>query len=294
MAVSSFEVAVVQPLTAYGEGSREVNLERARQYVLEAARRGAKIVCLPETYPGEWRKPVRWTPAAELAEIAREAGVYLIGGFCEPVDEEGARCYMTEALFDPDGREVGRYRRTTPAHDPWIYKGGTYWDVDWTKADELPVFETELGKIGILICSEVYVPELSRILALQGAELVFMPAGVPKGTLFDTWRTLMWARAIENLMYTATCQNLKRESDQGMAMICSPERIVVESTHAGVYIGTVDLERIRWLREEQDRWVQPFPWYTKPGIFRDWRRTELFAKYGLVRQEAEEASSVRR
>jgi 5-aminopentanamidase len=71
-----------------------------------------------------------------------------------------------------------------------------------------PVFETDHGKVGLAMCSEVYMPEVARALALRGAELIFMPAGRDKRRLWATWRTLIWARAIENLAIVVTTQNL--------------------------------------------------------------------------------------
>ena len=131
--------------------------------------------------------------------------------------------------------------------------------------------------MGILICSEVYVPELSRILALKGAEIIFLPAGVCKYELQATWRNLIWSRAIENLAYTVTCQNILG-AEQGLAMICSPEEIVVESTKPGIFIAECDIDRIRWLREQKDLYGPPMPWNTKPGTLRDWRRPEVYRK----------------
>src|SRR5262249_37584774 len=149
---------------------------------------------------------------------------------------------------------------------------------------------TDLGKLGLLICSEVYGPELARILALKGAEIVFLPAGLMGSTtsLTDTWRTLIWARAIENLMYTAVCSTVVSEGELGLAMICGPEQILLETRDEGVHVADIDLDRIRWLREEQDRLVdEPEPWRTKPGVLRDWRRQEVFdANPVLVQTEA--------
>lgn len=285
---NTFTMAVVTTRTHFGDDAREVNLAAARAYVLEAAAQGARLVCLPESFPGAWRRPVTWTPVAQLGEIAREAGVYLVGGFTEPLDAAGDRCFNSLVLMGPDGSEVGRYRRTTPAHTPWVYDGGPYWDFDWVNAVELPVFDTDLGRIGLIMCSEVYVPELARVLAIKGAEIIMMPAGLTgPGPLYDTWRTLAWARAIENLAYTALSSNLVRPDQAGLAMICSPEQVLVESTGHGVHLATVDLDRVRWLRSQQDGRLVPDadsdpagaadpatarPWRTKPGTLRDWRR----------------------
>jgi predicted amidohydrolase len=282
-------IALAQAATIYGPRGRDENVANAYRYAKEAALRGADLVCFPESYPGPWRMPVTWSPVAELRKMAREIGIYIIGGYAEPLDDEGCRCHNNLVLVSPDGTEVGLYRRTTPAHAPWIYKGGDYWDFDWVPAKELPVFETDIGKVGLLICSEVYAPELARILALKGAELVFIPAGLMGSTtsLTATWRTLIWARAIENLMCTAICSNVVSEGEQGLAMICTPEEILLESRAEGVHVAAVDLERIRWLRAEQDRLVdEPEPWRTKPGTLRDWRRQEVFeANPVLVRAE---------
>lgn len=279
----TFELAVVQPVTMFGPGNREQNVANARRYVRQAGAEGADLVLLPETYPGEWREPIDWTPIQELRDIARESQVHLVGGFAEPLEDVGGPCYNTLVLIGPDGEEIGRYRRTTPAHAPWIYKGGSYWDFDWVNATDLPVFETELGVIGMLVCSEIYPPELARIMALKGAEILLLPTGlatperhagmVTGGDLYETWRTLVWARAIENLAYTAVCANLPTSESKGLTRVCSPEGIVLDEQLEGVYLTTVDLDRVRWLREEQDRIVEGGAIYwAKPGALRDWRR----------------------
>jgi predicted amidohydrolase len=275
----SFAIALVQPLTAFGEGARELNLESAAAHVAAAAAAGALVVCLPESYPGDWREPVGPPPLRELAALARENGVFLVGGYAEPLDGAGSRCHNALTLFDPDGRVVGTYRRTTPNHAPWIYRGGEHWHFDWVPADDLPVFETDIGTIGLLMCSEVYAPELARTLALKGAELLLMPAGImsPRSALIDTWRTLIWARAIENLVYTAMCSNVIAPGAEALAMVCSPEDVLLEARDEGIHLATVDLERVRWLRSEHDRLVpDPKPWKTKPGTLRDWRRQAIF------------------
>lgn len=284
----SFQLAVVQPVTLFGPRSRERNVANARAYVQQAANRGAQLVLLPETYPGEWREPIDWTPIQALCEIARESSVYLVGGFAEPLDDGGSRCYNTLALIGPDGVEVGRYRRTTPSHAPWIYKGGSYWDFEWVNATDLPVFETDLGVIGLLVCSEIYPPELARILALKGAEILLVPTGlasperhagtVTGGSLYETWQTLVWARAIENLAYTAVCSNLPTPASKGLTRVCSPEGVLLDEQLEGVYLATVDTDRVRWLREEQDRNVDGGAIYrAKPGALRDWRRQAVLS-----------------
>lgn len=277
-------IAVVQPHTKFGAGARQDNVELAWQHATQAAQRGAQLVSFPESFPGAWRSPVTWTPVEEMCSLARELGIYLVAGFAEPLDGEGLRCYNSLSLIDPSGVEIGRYRRTTPAHAPWVYRGGRYWDFEWVNAVDLPVFHTEVGRIGLLICSEVYSPELCRILALKGAEVVLMPAGLmgAENPLFGTWRTLVWARAIENLVVTAISSNVIG-GEGGLAMVCSPEHVLLESAQPGVHVTDVDLDRLSWLREARDDKVGPAaPWRTKPGLLRDWRRLEVLEANPLL------------
>ena len=274
------KIAVVQPETLTGDDAPK-NVERAVAYIRQAAREGAKLVALPETYPGPYTVPLTYSPDEALSAVARDENVYVVGGALEYVHEGESghgTCYNCLYLWGPDGTRVGKYKRTSPP-GPWIYEGGKFWDFKYREADELPVFDTEFGRIGILMCSEVYVPELSRIMALQGAVITLLPAGLWSWQLHDTWRTLLWARAIENLMITATSRNIL-PGGGGHAIICGPEEILAESRRPGVLTATVDLDRIQWLRDTMDHRVENWPWRTKPGIFKQWRRPELYRGIG--------------
>ncbi|MGB9867098.1 MAG: carbon-nitrogen hydrolase family protein [Bacillota bacterium] len=268
------KVAVVQTRLHEGERCNQVNMERAMSYLDQAVRQGAQLVCFPETFPGPWKEPLDFCPHLELAQAAKEKGVYLIYGTAERAEKAPDRHYIVEVLVGPNGETVGKYRRTSPP-GPWIYRRSRLWDLNYLEADELPVFKTDLGVIGILVCSEVYVPELSRVLALKGAEIVFYPAGIYKAQLYDTWRLLIHARAIENLMYTATSQNILG-TERGLAMIAGPEKVLAESDEEGVVCAVLDLDRIGEMREAQDAYVLPMPYATKPGLLKYWRRPQLY------------------
>ena len=142
-------------------------------------------------------------------------------GTIEPIDAKAATAYNLICMAYPDGRTV-RYRRTHP-NGPWIYTGGTAWEFQYVPGDEFPVFDTALGKVGLAMCSEVYMPEVARSLALRGAELIFMPAGKDKKTLWATWRTLIWARAIENLGDRGDdAEPVQPSAERGLAMVAGP------------------------------------------------------------------------
>jgi len=213
-----------------------------------------------------------------MAAMAKSKHVYLIYGASEKIDEADTQHTISEFFLGPDGKLIGRYDRCCPP-GPWLYKQGSAWDTNYTGQKNLPVFQTELGKIAILVCSEVYMPELSRAMAIQGAEITFLPAGVKKGAMNEmcsTWRTLIQARAYENQMYTVTCNNLMEVGEVGLAQICSPEYEAGYLSSEGVLCVPAYLDRVRDLRNSSDEYFNDKMFATKPGTLRDWRRPEVY------------------
>jgi predicted amidohydrolase len=246
------------------------------QHIEQAAAEGAHFVCFPETYPGPWRMPATFDPTAAMVEAAKKHGLHVIFGTIEPISEKDATAYNLICMAYPDGRAPARYKRTHP-NGPWIYTGGTAWEFQYVPGDEFPVFDTVHGRVGLAMCSEVYVPEVARALALRGAELIFMPAGKDKKTLWATWRTLLWARAIENLAIVVSTQNLFTHAERGLAMVAAPEEIVFESTAAGRAVIDVSLERVRYLRSSRDVVGSSDRCAVKQGLLgRQWQRPELY------------------
>ncbi len=266
-------LAVVQPRT-HRPPDDEKNLAEAVQIIDECAARGADLVALPETYPGPWRLPAAFDPVPAITEAAARNGVFVQFGTLEPIEGTPRSAHNVLALAWPDGRPPDRYRRTHPL-GPWIYTGGDYWDFDYVAADEFPVFETPLGVLGLAMCSEVYVPEVARRLALNGAELILLPAGSDKKLLWETWRHLIWARAIENLAIVVTTQNLLNPDDRGLAMVASPEEVLFETTAAGTFLVDVDLTRVRELRQGRDQVGSASVNRVKAGLLTQWHRPEL-------------------
>lgn len=275
-----FRLAVVQPLS-HPPDRAEANLPEALRWIERAAAEGAQFVCFPESYPGPWRMPATFDPRPAVREAAARHRVHVVFGTLEPLEEATKAAYTLVCLAYPDGRPVAEYQRTHP-QGPWIYLGGRRWDFRYVPGEALPVFETEFGKVGLAMCSEVYVPEVARALALQGAELLFLPAGVDKKRLWSTWRTLIWARAIENLALVVTTQNLFTPQERGLAMVAGPEEILLESTAAGMFVVDVSLERVRYLRATRDELGAWERCATKQGLLSDqWLRPELYE--GLYR-----------
>jgi predicted amidohydrolase len=223
--------------------------------------------------------PAPYDPAPRIAEAAAKHGVHAVFGTVEPIDEAKATAYNLTCMAFPDGRPVARYRRSHP-NGPWIYTGGKYWEFQYIAGNDYPIFDTRHGKVGLAMCSEVYMPEVARALALRGAELIFMPAGLDKRRLWESWRTLLYARAIENLAIVVSTQNLLSHANRGLAIVASTEAVLYESTIAGMGIVELSLDRIRELRSGRDMPSSSESFGAKQGVLSEqWQRPELYDSF---------------
>ncbi len=271
----TFRIAVVQPICHPPPGD-EANVADALRAIERAAGEGAQFVCFPESYPGPWRMPATFDPTPALSEAAAKHNAHVVFGTMEPIDAAAGSAYNLTCMAYPGGRPAARYRRTHP-NGPWIYTGGSSWEFQWVPGNDFQVFETVHGKVGLAMCSEVYMPEVTRALALRGAELIFMPAGRDKRRLWATWRTLIWARAIENLAIVVTTQNLFDRSERGLAMVAAPEEVLLESTNAGMSLVELSLERVRYLRASRDVLGSAEHCAVKQGLLGpQWQRPQLY------------------
>lgn len=307
---TQLRLGMVQP-HAYAGADALRMLEDAVRHVADAAARGVDLLVFPETYPGPVSWHTRYDVVTPLAEAAARYGVALVAGTTEPTGEDERAHHIACVVIDRDGSEVGRYRRTHPRGEVYrgLYSAGPWWEFDYVEADELPVFEMGWGTLGIAICSEVFVPELARGLALKGAELCVFPTGsmVVDLGFKDNWQTLIRARAIENVMYTAATVNLfdaaLRDAhaggglppvdpgsglNRGHAMIASPEHVLGAMSGPGILTADLDLGYVRRMRAEPefpDGLVVPPPYVSLPGL-ENLRRPELTGRLDELAKEA--------
>ena len=281
--MTSFNIAVVQPHT-HAPPDDAGNLDDAVRWIGRAAAEGAQFICFPESYPGPWRMPAAYDPAPRIAEAAHRGSVHVVFGTLEPIDAGRRTAYNLTCMAYPDGRTVARYRRTHP-RGPWIYAsrtgGSGVWEFEWVAGDEFPVFETAYGTVGLAMCSEVYMPEVARALALRGAEMIFLPAGLSGvGNLWNTWHTPLRARAIENLALVVSTRNIfDPATERGLAIIAGPERTHYESTNVGMSVVAVSLDRVRELRAGWDGNDKTPFCGTKQGLLSQWQRPELYDSF---------------
>lgn len=149
----------------------------------------ARQIAIPGNHPSLGR----------LASAATETGKHLIVGYAEDC---GDQLVNTATILTPTG-ERHTYRKV---HLPELG-----YDKFVTGGDELPVFDTAIGRIGVLICFDVRFPEAARHMALAGAELLVIPTNWPEGSQNNA-RVLAPARAAENRVFVASCNRVGEEN----------------------------------------------------------------------------------
>ncbi len=166
-------------------------------------RQGADIVFFPEAYQYVPDRTVLYRPQelknladawkARCSELARKYRAYLA-----PWDYavENGKIYNSTYILDRNGEEIGRFRKVHLTHAEQMrgLSGG----------DDFPVFDTDIGKIGVMICWDNYFPESARCLGNRGAQLVLYP--LYGDTLEPAWEIKLRARSADNAMTIAACQ----------------------------------------------------------------------------------------
>ncbi len=268
-------VAQIEPRLKERERNRELCLASLE----EAARAGCSLLVLPEcssagymfesageALPHAEEIPGSFTEA--LVEACGRTGLHCVAGLLE---RDGDTLRNTAVLAGPAG-VIGRYRKS---HLPFL-------GVDRFVApgDELEVFETPIGRIGIEICYDLRFPELTRALALRGAELVAHPTNWPVEARSNA-EILTRARAHENRVYLLTANRVGREGHAefcGWSQICDVRgnRLVeAGAVEEGLLVAEIDVEEAR----EKD--LVPLPGRYEMHLFGH-RRPEL---YGALVEE---------
>ncbi len=256
-----FLAAAVQMLAS---SDKAANLDEARRWVRAAASKGARVIALPEVFI--WRghksdernsaEPIPGPTSRELAALARELGIYLLGGSILEEIPGSEKSYNTSLLFGPQGNLLASYRKIH-LFDVDLAQGVSVRESD-TRAfgKGLVVAETEHCLMGLTICYDVRFPELYRGLASQGAQLFFVPSAFTAYTGKAHWEPLLRARAIENQVYVVAPgqygKSTKSFETHGHSMIVDPwGKILGELADGpGIVTGEIDLDYIAKVRTE--------------------------------------------
>ncbi len=258
----------------------EQNLEHAMEMVREAAGKGANVVCLPELFMTQYfcqredhdffdlAEPIPGPTSTRLSQLARHQGVVLIASLFEK--RAPGMYHNTAAIFEKDGTLVGIYRKMHIPDDPLYYEKFYFTPGDLG----FKALDTNVGKVGTLVCWDQWYPEGARLTALQGANVLFYPTAIGwhpaekeewGDAQYDAWRTIQRAHAIANGVYVAVVNRVGHETGNvrgkevkgagldfwGGSFLADPfGRVIAEGSHdkEEILIGEVDLRKLEEIR----------------------------------------------
>jgi predicted amidohydrolase len=242
---------------------KERNLEIAWRLVREAAGAGAELVVLPEKFNvlgtveqlREGAEPLDGPTMRLAAELAGELGVWLVAGsIVESVDAD-EKLRNTSALIGPDGEIEAVYRKI---HMFDVEVGGvTYRESDGeAPGDEIVLADAGGVALGLSVCYDLRFPEVFRVLAVQGARAIALPAAFTLHTGKDHWEVLVRARAIENQLFMIAAGQFGTHppghQSYGRSMIVDPWglTLAVAPDQECFIAADIDLEAQERIREK--------------------------------------------
>jgi predicted amidohydrolase len=225
--------------------SAEENVRQFVELVDRAVPPKTDVILLPEgmTVAGtgkgdaEVSEPVPGPTTERLGELARRKHAYIVGGIYE---REAPAVYNTAVLIDREGRLIGKYRK--------VYLPREEIEAGLTPGNAYPVFRTDFGKVGIMICWDVEYADPARALALNGAEMILMP-------IWDGDATLTKARAIENHVFLIS----STYGDNSLVLDPNGETQAIAKDNGTIALAKVDLNRRyddAWLGNMRERFMK--------------------------------------
>ena len=239
-------------------GNQESMVDAQRALVSEAAAQGATLILLQEFSIGpyfagttdkagfRWAEPLRGGPSdAAFSSFAKDNDATIIGSIYE-IDDDG-EYWDTATVHAPDGDLVHCTRKV---HIP---SGEGYYETDFFGGyDEFPVHDLGAVKLAVPTCYDQWFPELARIYALEGAELICYPTAIgaeptdPDMDSQPSWETVMRGHAIANGVFVAAANRVGEENGipfYGSSFICDPSgKILARASRNETEVLVVDLD----------------------------------------------------
>jgi predicted amidohydrolase len=250
----------------------EKNVSLMSEMLDKAGKAGCDIVCLPEGWPtcdtglGMTKveaNTIGGSASLMMSEKAKKYGMYIVSGL---YDWQGDTLKNVAVLYDRQGKIQGVYEKVQ-LPDSETEQGAV-------PGTTFPVFTTDFGKIGILICWDIAFPEISRILALNGAEMLLCPIwGDVRGTT-EAWKVTARSRAIDNGVYFVT------NIFDGHSVIVNPAGDILQES--GIQ-GTLLTQKIDLNFSPEWYWLGNAGLGVWDGVWRKDRRSESYGRLDDVR-----------
>jgi len=240
------------------------NLERMVPLIKQAKQQGANLICFPELNVTGYstRSPIE--DAAEtipgpisrrLQQMAHKFQIVILAGLAEK--DNSGRIYASHLVVTP--REISGIYRKIHIAPPEL---GIF-----TAGNTIPVFQIDGVNLGIQLCYDVHFPELATRMALDGADIVFMPHASPRGTpsqKLTSWLRHLTARAFDNGVFIVACNqngdNQKGLQFPGLAVMLDPSGEIIKkdtSGKDGFVVANLKAESLEAVRGHRMRYFLP-------------------------------------
>ncbi len=239
------------------------NLRTAERLIRSAVAAGAELVALPELFSchglekayRENAEPIPGPTTEFLGGLAQELGVYVLGGSILEGEPEAERLHNTSTFFDPSGQLAAVYRKIH-LFDVKVQEKEYLESALIAPGQEVVTAKAGAATLGLSVCYDVRFPELYRLLALRGAEILAVPAAFTLQTGKDHWELLLRARAVENQAYVVAPAQWGQKADgrrtYGRSMVVDPWGTVLSTCpdRDGFALATLDLDYLDRFRTE--------------------------------------------
>lgn len=235
--------------------NKDENIHRAARMIRQAAEQGAELAMLPEMFCCPYENAAfrpygeaEGGPAQQaLSALAGELGIWIVGGSVPELENE--KVYNTSYVYDSSGRQVARHRKMH-LFDIDVEGGQRFMESDTlSPGNEVTVFDTPWGRMGLCICFDLRFEELSRLMTLQGAQIILTPAAFNMTTGPAHWELLLRQRAVDNQCFTVGTSPARDESASyvawGNSMVCDPWGTVLRQCGAGEEVAVTELDMTR-------------------------------------------------
>lgn len=252
------KVATVQMTTDDRDKARVV--DKVLRMIDEAGAQGADLIVLPEVWTGlgyadaypfeAMAEPIPGPTTDKLTARARRHGAMIVGSMYERAAD--GRHFNTAPFINRDGSILGCYRKTHlfDAQNRTDIPPGMMESKKVAAGDELPVYDTDAGKIGVFVCSDLRFPEIARVEALKGAQILVCCSAF-LSPRFDHWEFFLRARACENQVFVVASGQVGHEPASGVGFVgrscvVDPWGVIVATApdRECVTVTTIDLAQI--------------------------------------------------